>query len=54
MNKLFFEVPQLVGYGTFSLNGYIKSENILDFYTNIKMGINIHNSTGPITPDYLI
>tara|TARA_B110000114_G_scaffold96800_1_gene102027 strand:- start:89 stop:1108 length:1020 start_codon:yes stop_codon:yes gene_type:complete len=48
MNKLLNEVPQLVGYGTLWDNGYIKSENILDFYTNIKMGINIHNSTGPI------
>jgi len=48
MDKLLSEVPQLVGYGSLWDNGYIKSENILDFYTNIKMGINIHNSTGPI------
>jgi spore maturation protein CgeB len=48
MNRLLSKVPQLIGYGTLWDNGYIKSENILDFYINIKMGINIHNSTGPI------
>ena len=48
MKKLLKEFPQLIGYGTMWDNGYINSNDILSFYTNIKLGINIHNSTGPI------
>ena len=48
MKKLLKNIPQLVGFGTKWDNGYIESKDILKFYTNIKLGINIHNSTGPI------
>lgn len=48
MQKVIKSFPSLVGYGTGWDNGYIESEDIPGFYSNLKIGINMHNSTGPI------
>lgn len=48
MNLILNHFPNLTGYGSLWKNGYIENEKIQDFYSNLKFGINIHNSTGPI------
>lgn len=48
MQKVVQSFPNIVGYGSGWDNGYIQSADIPEFYSDLKIGINMHNSTGPI------
>ncbi len=48
MKKLLKVFPDLVGYGKGWGNGFLDGDFVPGFYKNLKFGINIHNSTGPI------
>lgn len=49
MNKLIETFKgNFIGYGSGWENGYINENDISNLYNNTKIGINIHNSTGPI------
>lgn len=48
MNKFLKAFPELVGFGKGWTNGFLDGFAVPDFYKDLKFGINIHNSTGPI------
>lgn len=48
MQKVIQSFPNIVGYGSGWKNGYIESKDIPQFYSQLRIGINMHNSTGPI------
>ena len=47
-NKLEKKFPQLCAYGYGWTNGRVDDSNINGIYSNSKVGINVHNSIGPV------
>jgi spore maturation protein CgeB len=48
MKKIDRNFPQLLAYGSGWANGRVADESVPDLYRQSKLGINIHNSLGPI------
>lgn len=48
MQRIEYSFPEMVGYGGHWANGYIADDLIPELYMRSKIGLNVHNSLGPI------